>query len=89
MPDVIVQAWRSWTSATPGPSRMCARTSARPPVRQGITELTTDDSFDKMLVQAEKDWESTVGGEEDAGPKPRRAERDKPISWHNRFDAAL
>ena len=25
---------------------------------QGITELTTNDSYDKMLVQAEKDWES-------------------------------
>jgi polar amino acid transport system substrate-binding protein len=29
---------------------------------QGITELTTDDSFDKMLVQAEKDWESAQAG---------------------------
>jgi hypothetical protein len=25
---------------------------------QGITELTTDGSYDKMLVQPEKDWES-------------------------------
>ena len=26
---------------------------------QGITELTTDGSYDKMLVQAEKDWEGS------------------------------
>ena len=28
-PEVIVHAWRSWTSATPGASRMCERTSPR------------------------------------------------------------
>jgi polar amino acid transport system substrate-binding protein len=33
-----------------------------PKFAQGITQLTTDDSYDKMLVQAEKDWESDQAG---------------------------
>jgi polar amino acid transport system substrate-binding protein len=35
----------------------CASLAAK--FGQGITELTTDGSFDKMLVEAEKNWEST------------------------------
>jgi polar amino acid transport system substrate-binding protein len=36
--------------------------SLMPKFAQGITQLTTDDSYDKMLVQAEKDWKSNQAG---------------------------
>ena len=42
IPDVIVQACRSWTSATPGASRMCARTVVQVDALRGRLEQDVD-----------------------------------------------